>query len=338
MKVIGCDNGHYGIKVYAGLDQAFTIESRCRIGAASQTDFSGGDTSELVFETKNENGLEQFYTTGSLQSSLTTFDEYPLSAINRILVHSCLHQFDLSGQSLELVLGLPYSHYYSGGESGEANTKLIEGMENNIMQPVKHIGKESIEIVKCMTMPEGMAAFFSYVTTENKDQNGKISVNCNTELSKETTVFIDIGGQTTEIVTVSNAVIQKDYSTSLPLGSLRIIEDIRKHLFKRCNISNISDTKIKAGLVNGGLKVNGNSIDLTDIISKSKSKLVHDIQTGASSILKGVEGDIDEVKLLGGTAIDIKAPLTEWKKASLMEEPLYANAKGMYLYRKYFME
>lgn len=341
---IGCDNGHYGIKLHGGLcsqtgkEKCFTIESRCRIGASSKTAFGQAKTDtmserEFLLETDGRQ-----FTTGSLQSEITTFAEYPHSALNRVLVHSAMHQAGYSGQSVELVAGLPFGQYYSSRYESGINVPLVEGMQDNLQKPVKMLneGFEEIKVVGCSTMPEGMAAWFSFIMSEVLE-GGKIKPKSNLERMEQATTFIDIGGQTTEVVTVIGKEIQKDYSSSLPYGSHRVLEDVRRYVLENSDTcSSISDTKLKQGIKNGSLTISGQKFDLTPVLLESRLKLVDKIRAEAGSLLSGISGDIDNLNLIGGTSIDLyEFGFKGWMGAQLLEDALFSNAKGMYIFKKY---
>jgi len=336
-ETIGCDNGHFGIKIYAGLNKKHSINSRCRIGGSSQTEFgsNGADSSELVFSTEN-----QLYTTGSLQSEITTFDDYPLSPINRVLVNSCLHQADFTNspeyRDLDLVLGLPYAQFYSKKHSSGKNEELIAGMENNILVPVENIasGEHQFSIKSCTTVPEGMAAWFSYIVKE-EIVGGKARPVFDELRGQQTTVFIDIGGGTTEVVTISEKMIQKDYSGTIAQGSHRITEDLRRYIYEETDVSSISARKIHQALMTKFIIIDGVKLDLTVPIKNFQNKLIHKINSFTDSLLRDIKGDIDSKILVGGTSIDLKEELLGWKGVVLSEDPLYENAKGMYLFKKY---
>lgn len=336
-RIVGCDNGHFGIKVYAGLEHKHSITSRCRIGGSSQTEFgsSGQDSAEMIFSTENE-----LYTTGSLQSEVTTFADYPLSPINRVLVNSCLHQADFTQSSefrnLDLVLGLPYAQYYSKKHKSGRNEDLISGMENNILIPVTNVSSDlrQFKIESCMTVPEGMAAWFSYIVKEEYS-NGKVKPVFDELKGQQTTVFIDIGGGTTEVVTVADKMIQKDYSGTISQGSHRITEDLRRYIYEQTDVNSISERKIHQSLATKRIVINGQTLDLTQAIKSFQNKLVHKINSFTDRLLRDIKGDIDAKILVGGTSIDLQEELMQWQGVTLSEDPLYENAKGMYLFKKY---
>lgn len=333
--LVAVDNGHYGIKVYSGVTgKKGYIESRCRIGGSISTELiasaSSANAKELVFTTEG-----QEFTTGSLQATPTTFSDYPLSPINRVLVHSALHQNGFTGANVSLVLGLPYSQFYDPSTDSGKNEKLKGGMEENIKVPVSHEELSQINVVDADTVPEGMAAWFSYIMAETVNDNGQVSVKMNQERASETVVLIDIGGQTTEVVTVVNRAAQRNYSSSFPLGSHRIIEDLRRYIMQASKVLNISDSKVKQALKDGQVKIGNQTIDCTKVIQNSKAKLVHEIKAQVDTLTNDIEGDIDRRLLLGGTSLDLQEQLSGWKGAELMESALYANAIGGYLYAKY---
>ncbi|MDI5833279.1 ParM/StbA family protein (plasmid) [Shewanella xiamenensis] len=333
--LVAVDNGHYGIKVYAGIDkQKGYIESRCRIGGSVSTSLmattENGAGKELVFST---DGIE--YTTGSVQASPTTFTEYPLSPINRVLVHSALHQSGFSGKDINVVLGLPYNQYYDPNTDSGKNEQLINGMEDNVKTRVVHDDLDEISIVNAKTVPEGMAAWFSYIMKEVVNDKGKVIPVLDKERANQTVVLIDIGGQTTEVVTVVGQKVQATYSSSFGKGSHRVLEDLKRFLLQESRVQNISDSKVKQALRDGKITIGGNLIDCTKVIRSSRMALVHEIKAHVDTLTNDIEGDIDCRLLLGGTSVDLFEHFRDWKNAQLMEEPVYANAIGGYLFIKY---
>jgi plasmid segregation protein ParM len=336
VELVAVDNGHYGIKIYSGLlGVKGYIESRCRIGGSTSTELVAGSKStigerELVLETG-----EQEYTTGSIQAMPTTFSDYPLSPINRVLVHSALHQHGFSGSTVELLLGLPFSQFYDRSTESGRNESLIGGMEKNVVLPVNLANSKPVTIKGCSTLPEGMAAWFSYIMSETKNDKGKVTVEFHKERATETVVLIDIGGQTTEVVTVIGRAAQKNYSASFPLGSHRIMEELRRYITEESRVQNISDSRVKQALINGKISVSGKEIDCRKIIKNASEKLVHQIKAEVDTLTNDIEGDIDKRLFLGGTALTLKDSLLGWKSAEMLDDPLYANAIGSYLFAKY---
>lgn len=334
--LVAVDNGHYGIKVYSGiLNPKGYIESRCRIGGSISTSLmaaaSAGSTGkELILTT---DGIE--YTTGSVQATPTTFTEYPLSPINRVLVHSALHQSGFSGKDVNVVLGLPYTQFYDPNTESGKNERLIDGMESNIRTRVVHDELDEIKIVNASTVPEGMAAWFSYIMKEDVTGKGKVVPVLNNERADKTVVLIDIGGQTTEVVTVVGRSAQPDYSSSFGKGSHRVLEELKRYLLQESRAQNITDSKVKQALREGKITISGKEIDCTKVIASSRVALVHEIKAHVDTLTNDIEGDIDCRLLLGGTSVDLFEHFKDWKGAELMEDPLYANAIGGYLFTKY---
>lgn len=338
--LVAVDNGHYGIKYYSGVQGVKgSIESRCRIGSSTTTELikgsnvNPGQDKELVLTSEG-----QQYTTGSMQAMPTTFTEYPISPINRVLVHSALHQAGLAGRTVELVLGLPFSQYYDTNTESGRNESLIRGMEANIAKAVSVQNVEPITVVKASTVPEGMAAWFSYVMKETVTEKGRskiVEVAYNEDLAAETVVLIDIGGQTTEVVTVANQAAMKNYSGTFTKGSHRIIEELKRYIYQESRVSNISDSKIRRALETGTITVSSKVIDCRLVIKNSTDQLLQEIKAEVDTLTNPIEGDIDRRLFLGGTSLLLADGIKGWKNAELLDDPVHANAIGAYLFMKY---
>lgn len=338
--LVAVDNGHYGIKYYGGAQGVKgSIQSRCRIGSSSSTELIKGlnmnpsHDKELVLTSEG-----QQYTTGSMQAMPTTFSEYPVSPINRVLVHSALHQAGLAGRSVELVLGLPFSQFYDTNTESGKNESLINGMQANVATPVSVANAEPITVVKASTVPEGMAAWFSYVMKETVTERGRstvVEVAYDEDLANETVVLIDIGGQTTEVVTVANKAAMKNYSGTFSKGSHRIIEELKRYIYQESRVANISDSKIRRALETGTISVSNKLIDCKLVIKNSTDQLLQEIKAEVDTLTNPIEGDIDRRLFLGGTSLLLADGIKGWKNAELLDDPVHANAIGAYLFMKY---
>lgn len=331
---VGVDNGHFNIKCFSDSGKGI-VPARVRAGKDTQTTFVGNDNSSnsRIFITE-----DQHWTCGVRSGELNTHEQYNVSAANRVLVHDGLMAAGFSGEVLDICVGLPYDRFYVN--DGEKNVDLINGVVANLMEPVyaKDLSSPPNQISSVVVMPEGMAAWFAYFMTETKVAG---QTRCTTDKTKmgETVAFVDIGGQTTDVVVVSDKSIKHRHSFTVSLGAHRLSESLKKHLVNVSGVRAVSEQKIVDAITQDAqaIKIKGKAYDLGDFIIQEKKLLVNRIQAEVESGLREIEGDLDTLLYIGGTSESVRNAL-EQAGCVVADDAINMNARGMYLYRKYLFD
>ena len=96
---IGLDDGYAFTKIALPSGRVFAVSSRARLGAAGVTALK---RDHLTVREYDADGLR--YSAGSVDGEATGFDDYPVSALNRVVVQHALQVAGLSGRVLHAVL------------------------------------------------------------------------------------------------------------------------------------------------------------------------------------------------------------------------------------------
>lgn len=120
----------------------------------------------------------------------TRTTEYPVSSLNRFLIHSILFELGLGGHDVAILTGLPLDQFLDG--EGGINTPLLARKAENLTKPVVAgvMKRPSANVVYVGTYPEGVSGMVDYMINqygEKRVQEGVVRLG------------IDIGGNTTDL-------------------------------------------------------------------------------------------------------------------------------------------
>lgn len=315
--VVGCDDGFAAtdLVVYEnGNVRRLKIPSRARSGihGTSVIGTADGQTAPCY---KTE-GMQ--FTVGDLPDADTAdFANYPVSAMNRVIIHHALRLAGLGGKSVRIATGLPLSSYYRGAV---ANDEFIQAKRQSLLSvPVEPMdSSETANIVSHEVFPEGLAAWVDYAL----DDRGQVRV----DLS-ETVGVIDIGGRTTDIaVVLPGRNIDHARLGSVEIGALNAMDEVRIRILQKYGFE-LPHGHIENAIQTGTIKAYGKPVDVKEIVDPIMESVTQSILNAVNKILgKGI--DIDKVLLVGGGAHLFKGVAAHFPQAVIPDEPEYANARG----------
>lgn len=199
---VGVDDGHKAIKVCYGYDpekkeyKLGHFQSEAVEGLAKLASFGGA--SAPAFETNNKK-----FTISDGRAMVVSMDtrrmDYPVSDLNRVLVHHALAECGLGGEQLYLITGLPVDQYYL--HDGQPNVELIERKMESLRIPVARVGqgKPLAKIVRQSVASEAIAAFYDALLTPTGGVNAEIQA----LIKRKPIAVVDPGGKTSDIVCVT---------------------------------------------------------------------------------------------------------------------------------------
>ena len=153
---VGVDDGHYAVKVVTEDGKYYTIPSRAKAGKhVTQLQGASDAADGGIYKTAEGHT----YTVNEHLSDCddTRISKFPLSELNRVLVHHGLRNAGFAGVAVNIATGLPISHYYSGPE---VNSDLISGKVANLKQLVTCDSGECAIIEGNVVTTEAIAAYF----------------------------------------------------------------------------------------------------------------------------------------------------------------------------------
>lgn len=318
---LGLDDGFDETKVALPNGECIRIPSLAKSGISEMIAIDDAESQVFVYETP-----DGVFTTGQvLESDSTSFDEYPTSAMNRVIVSHALRSAGLNASHrLSICTGLPLKRIY---RSSSLNKPLITAKIDNLMKNdvVPKDGFSLPIVTKHRVLAEGLAAWFDYVI--ERDDAGALSRNVDNYNKR--TALIDIGGRTTDIAVVKAGVLEYQRSSTLEVGMLSVKELIKEAVFDEFDGIELTNEQLYTALYEDRIKLWGKWENIASIVSQSQKEISQRIYAESMRKLKKA-ADIDDVIFVGGTVNKFKPLLSNWfRNQSIAENPEFANARGM---------
>jgi plasmid segregation protein ParM len=324
---VGVDDGHYALKVVTESGQMFSIPSRAKSGKhliawqGASEGLEGG-----IYST--EEGMT-FTVHGHLECDDTRFRDYPLSALNRVLVHHALRKAGFAGKPVSIATGLPVSYYYIGGAQ---NSVLIEGKVANLKRPVKCDSGPCAHIIENVVTTEAIAAYFDQIIAMDGSATAVYA-----QIAHVSVGIIDLGGKTTDsaVILPGGAHVDTARSGSSDVGVLKLHDQIEAALRIKFGFDQVPPPLIEAAIASGRIKVYGREESVTDIVHAAKEALAEAIMANVRAKI-GSGKDLDWVLFVGGGSIVMREQLERhFPHGRFPEYPEFANARGMLKIAKY---
>lgn len=342
----GCDDGHDSIKleirtvtqeggkIISTEREHLTMPSKVVRGARAYALVNDDSASSGIYLVPNETGGEESFTVTDALTSIDLIDtrsiNYPLSAVNRVLVNDALLRAKLGGKEVRLVTGLPVSDFYK--ESGP-NSELIEQKRANILS-----GKVS-SISKTAKMPtieehliacEGIAAVYNMAINED----GTDDPDFFRLLEQAPVGVIDIGGKTIDLAVVyldrDRHQVDRSRTKSIDYGMLRLQNTITAEVSREHRMTEISPRAMFRILSEGKMMRAG---ELLDVSASMQTAIAQELPNLFERIqaVWGKAEDLSKVIVVGGGAHLLAKPIKEglYHHAEMSKDPEYANANGM---------
>lgn len=311
----GVDDGYAMTDIAVQGGALIKIASSARAGVDGITAFAGGASS---LDSGYESEGQRFTVTDQIDGEGTRFDEYPFSALNRVIVHHALRVAGLAGKSVKIATGLPVAHYFSGNLP---NLPVIERKTQNLLLPVRTLsGEPCANIVEHFVFAEGVAAWVDYCVSDA----GKPVVN----LGRPAAV-VDIGGRTTDTVTVLPGwKVDHARSGTGMVGVLDLYEMISSRVQAKFNIPSVPTQAIEESLRTNKIALWGKMHDIPDIVAAARlevgGRILREVQRRI-----GRGHDMEKVLFVGGGAIIFPELKDKFPNADCPPNPEFANARGL---------
>ncbi|MFK4705825.1 plasmid segregation protein ParM [Roseateles asaccharophilus] len=317
--VVGCDDGNAATDLVllsgGGSVDWLAIPSRARSGIHGTTVVGAQDEAAVgpCYET---DGVQ--FTVGDMPDAESArFDEYPVSPMNRSIVHHALRLAGLGGKEVIIATGLPLGWFYKGGVP---NTGLIERKKASLMQPIRALdGSPVAKIVRHEVYAEGLAAWVDYaVDAESNLRAGVL---------EETIAVIDIGGRTTDCaVVLPGRRIDHARSGSADIGVLNVVTDVCVQLQSRFGFE-VPQGAVEKALIDRQLKIFGKWQDIGKEIDAAVVRATDSVLREVNRRL-GKSPDVDRFLLVGGGAYLFKGIADAYPNVVIPAQPELANARG----------
>lgn len=317
--MVGVDDGFAMTKIALPDGTLLKIPSKARAGLHGVSMFgrSNDEQVDSAYETEGE----RFTVTDHVDGEGTRFDEYPFSALNRVIVHHALRVAGMGGRAVRIATGLPVAYYFSGGMP---NMAVIERKSKSLAVPVAALsGQPCAELAGSFVFAEGVAAWVDYVVSPK----GELVANIGRPAA-----VVDVGGRTTDCVTVLPGwKVDHARSGTGNIGVLDLYEQIAAQVCARFGVNDVPREVIEESISTGNVSLWGKPENVDDIVTAARKEVGSQIMREVQRRI-GRAHDLEKVLFVGGGAVVFKGLLGNFPNAIVPPQPEFANARGLLKY------
>lgn len=315
---VAVDDGFRQTKIVTSTGFKAAIPSIARAGfTITRLD---GDVAAGGYETENK----KYTVDASIEGEDTRFDDYATSPINRVLVQHVMQMAGLSGKDVVLCTGVPFQTYFRQGSS-EVNQPLVEAKMKSLLVPVLPLtGDAPPTIVRQQVTAQGLAAYIDYMT----DDAGNFRDAVHGEMPY---AVVDIGGRTTDCVTVLRGGESLDHAASGTgnIGVGNVYDLVAGELMRQFDTPHIQLATLDRVVRDKRIRWRGQDHDVSAVVENAIEEVAQLIIRELKRRI-GDAGEMDAVLLTGGGAVLMHDALQRaYPHAVLMDDPAFANARGM---------
>ncbi len=320
--IVACDDGFAAIKLAfrgeGGEIKQFSIPSRACLGTGRAMSASGAKTSGTYFVD------DDTYTVSDHLDPLDTrFQSYPVSDLNRVLVNHALRAAGLGDRRIRLGTGLPPGRFFS---AEGLNTKIIEGKRASLLKPVvAGDGNSLAHVVQHEIFSEAATGLIDYIVSDDFIHQKDIS---------NPIIIVDIGGRTTDIVTVlpPGDAIDQEQTGTLNTGVLKVQDILRQRIIDNFDdVEQISSRAVERAMQTHRLMLYGREHDVSSLANDAIREVGIELLQYVHSKLSNL-AEVERVIFIGGGASVMRHVIDQFPQAFIPESPEYANARGMLKY------
>jgi plasmid segregation protein ParM len=331
------DNKYHRQQIFAGVDDGYAetkialsngivikIPSQAKAGEMNQISINGSRTSTYSYTTEDGN-----FIIGDIREADTTaFDDYPHSAMNRVIVTHALRKAGLSGDvDLFICSGLPIKKFYSNGKTNQeqVNKKRANLLKADVFAAD---GYSLARIVKHDVISEGIAAWMDLVLFRN-EQTGRLGFN--PEMVNQRIAIVDIGGRTTDIAVIEKGALDISRSSTINVGMLAVRDAVVSAIHDTFDVTATVE-QMNQAIETKQIKLWGEFHDVSQIVDNAEKSTATRIETEVKKCL-GNASDLDKIVFVGGAVVELERYLTGWfRQQQIGLDPAFANARGMQKY------
>ncbi|WP_323947558.1 ParM/StbA family protein [Aeromonas hydrophila] len=351
---IGIDNGSKQIKLYTmpidedgqlGAPIKSVTPSSAAAGFISSVSLEPESGDRDSYLTMNDSNQLMPYHVNSEKPENTTAQEYQYSEINRVLVHDILAK---SGHGYEqcqvrACVGLPMLYYYNS--EFEVNQQLVQRAIKNVMTDVylpngieRETGnklyhtKPIVDMHSADVFAETVAAWIDdrMVFTDE----GRLTYD--REIIKQRRLYIDIGGNTTDLLLTNQDKIDR-CSRSLMAGGIHLINDVTNMIASlTATAANcVPVDKVNKVLHGEAYSYRGQMLDFSKQVAEVKERFFSRLWSEIYNVIpQQTLNSLDAITFLGGTSEEYFDDIIRTSSvdgfAKLHPDPVFVNARAFF--------
>jgi plasmid segregation protein ParM len=215
---------------------------------------------------------------------------------------------------LLLVTGLPVAFY--GDREGLGNRLLGT---HKVTREGWHA--QTFRVAECRVMPQPFGALLA----EALDDGGRIA---DQDLATGPVGVIDVGGKTTNLLSVRRLAEIGRQTESVSMGAWEIVRAVRTYLADRCPSLELRDHQVIDAIVARQVRYYGEPVDLAPVVDAVLEPMVSQVIAQATQLRNGGAG-LDAILVAGGGALLLGPRIkAQFRHARISADPVFANALG----------
>lgn len=187
---------------------------------------------------------------------------------------------------------------------------------------------QRLTVTACYVVPQPYGALLAACLNDQ----GRIT---DTELATGAVGVIDVGGKTTNLLSV-NALSEIGRETaSASTGAWDAVRHVRDWLTDHCPELELRDHQVIDAIIARKVKYFGDPIDLSEPINAALEPLADQVIAEATQLWNGAAA-LDRIIVSGGGALLLGPYITRhFRHAQIAEDPVFANALGFWRFCQY---
>jgi plasmid segregation protein ParM len=216
---------------------------------------------------------------------------------------------------LRIVTGLPVAFY---ADRQVVRDRLLG--EHKVQREGRH--SQRFTVTDCAVIPQPFGALLAACL----DDRGRIA---NPTLAAGAVGVIDVGGKTTNLLSVSRLTEVSPETDSVAVGAWDAVRAIRTWLADRYpGLEELRDHQVVDAIVTRQVKYYGEPVDLKAIVDETIEPLADQVVAAASQLWNG-GATLDAILVTGGGGLLLGPYIVRhFRHARVVEDPVFANALG----------
>ena len=215
---------------------------------------------------------------------------------------------------LQLVTGLPVAFYSDKAMLGD---RLI-GV-HKVAREGRHA--QNFKVSECRVIPQPFGALLAAAL----DDRGRIADH---DLATGAVGVIDIGGKTTNLLSVARLAEIGRETESVSIGAWDVVRAVRSFLADRCPNLELRDHQVVEAIVSRQVRYYGQQVELNQVVDAALEPMANQVIAQATQLWNGGAG-LDAILVSGGGALLLGSFLkAHFPHARIVNDPVFANAEG----------
>lgn len=231
------------------------------------------------------------------------------------LFAGAMSELTTSSVEARVVTGLPVNFFQ--GDKDALRSRLLG--EHKIQRETRHA--QVVRVTECAVIPQPFGALLAATL----DNSGRIA---DTRLATGLVGIIDIGGKTTNLLSVNNLAEISHETESVNIGAWDVVRAVRAWLADNCPSLDLRDHQIIEAIIARKVRYFGQDVNLGAIVDQTLEPLADQVRAAISQLWNDGAG-LDAILLAGGGALLLGQHITRgFPHAAIVENPVFANALG----------